>query len=684
VSRLRGPTLFLLAFLVRLAYLYGFDDPLLSTEWNYLQGGLRIAEHESPARFVWTSDAWREWGEVWVVSPLYYVFLAAIFLGFGAQVRPVQVSQCGLDALTAVLVAAIGQRLEPRYGAWAGVVYALYWPSLGLPTALLSENLHTPLLVAGVALLLRDVERDEAAAGGGRRGCEAFLGGLALGLSALARSVSQLFIPIAAAWRFWYGRGRVAPGLLLVAGASTAILPWALRNTFVMGDPVPVETLAYYNLYRFNSFVAPDRLERRTGTIRRADTPAERRALALRYAAQGIFGNPGAFARKVALNVRHFLRPEGLHQLFGTEWPQGGFWHAGNVLLGDGVLLIGLPLFAFFLVAGPRGPERALLLLWTLYYVLLLVVVYVTEIRFRTALAPFVIAAAPAGALALGGAAGRRRKAGLLVAAALVLLMVVPQVPRVYRGTLAYFYGLRAQSALARGDRAAADALAQKAADAAPRAVAPRLRHARALAAAGLFDEAAAVYADAASRRADHFVAPLALPQVLRQAGRHEAAQAAQARANELVRNPEWNPTLVLAGCWLWLDPPVTDEVLVGRGDYGAVLNFHHDLGGHRWTRHTARVRLRPKTRAAAYDVVLEMGTPGPSPLTTARVFVRSSGGEQAAFVVGRKVEPHRMRIAAPEDGVLELAIAGPSWNRLGDPPDRGVRVDRVSLTPAP
>lgn len=683
----RAPAVFLIALALRLAYLHGFDDPLLSTEWSYLQGGLRIAAQEAPWRFVWTSDAWREWGEVWVVSPLYYLFLASIFLLFGPHVRAVQHLQCGLDALTAVLVGAIGRRLEPRHGGWAGLVYAFYWPSLGLPSSLLSENLSTLFLVAGIALLLRDVGRpdDRLAPGRPRLPWEAIAGGLCLGLSALARAVSLLFIPIAAAWRFWNGAGRVSPGVLLVAAASAAVLPWSLRNALVMGDPVAVETLAYYNLYRFNSFVSPERLERRAWAIRRAPTPPARRALALRYAWEGVRRNPGAFARKVALNARHFLRPEGLHQLFGAEWPRPSAWHAGNLVLGDGVLVPATFLFAVFLVAGPRSPGRTLLLLWTAYYLVLLVVVYITEIRFRTALVPFVLAVAPAGWASLRGGGGRRLGWGLLLALATVLLMLVPQSGPAFRGTLAWLRGLPAQAALRRGDSEAAARLARRAADTAPRAVAPLLRHARGLVEAGRLEEAIQWYEEAAARRKDHFVAPLALPSLLREAGRFEAAEAAERRANVLLRDPEWNPVLVLSGCWLWLAPPVADAIVLGRDDYGGAVNFHHDLGAHRWTRHTARVRLRPRIPADAYEVVLEMGSPAPSPFAAPRVVVRGPGGEEEAFVLGRDVKPYRMRIASPPGGgVVELAIAGPSWNRFGDPPDRGVRVDRVSLAPAP
>jgi hypothetical protein len=40
----------------------------------------------------------------------------------------------------------------PR-GAWAGLTYAVYWPAVEMPSRTLTENLHTPLLLAGLASL---------------------------------------------------------------------------------------------------------------------------------------------------------------------------------------------------------------------------------------------------------------------------------------------------------------------------------------------------------------------------------------------------------------------------------------------------------------------------------------------------------------------------------------------------
>jgi hypothetical protein len=83
-----GPAVFLLALALRLGYLFWFDDPMHRTEYSYLQGGLAIASHETPWRFVWTNEVWCEWGDRWVVALLYYLFLAGTFLLGRVTVAP--------------------------------------------------------------------------------------------------------------------------------------------------------------------------------------------------------------------------------------------------------------------------------------------------------------------------------------------------------------------------------------------------------------------------------------------------------------------------------------------------------------------------------------------------------------------------------------------------------------------
>ena len=119
----------------------------------------------------------------------------------GPHLLPIRLAQAGLDGGVAVLVAWMGRRFSPRFGVWAGVAYALNAHAIEQVGQTLTENLHTPLLVAGLALLMAERARPEDGAAPPTRWPLLVAGGLVLGVSALARSVSAAFLPLALLWR---------------------------------------------------------------------------------------------------------------------------------------------------------------------------------------------------------------------------------------------------------------------------------------------------------------------------------------------------------------------------------------------------------------------------------------------------------------------------------------------------
>ncbi|HUG53872.1 MAG TPA: glycosyltransferase family 39 protein, partial [Vicinamibacteria bacterium] len=249
--------MFALGLLARLAYVLLVDEPILYTsQYFYLFGALRIVEDPDPLRLVATSDEWRLWGGHWTIAPLYYLFVAGLLKVFGAALLPVQVVQCVLGALGAVAVGVLGREAAGPRGAWAGAAYALYWPSVEMSRRLLTENLHVVRVVWALALLARGsrrLARGEVAAGGAL-----------LGLSALARSVSLVFVPLAA-WLARPPRGSrrrwALPAAVLLA-AVAAILPWSARNLLGTGSLAPIETVGAYNLLKDNAY---ERLRRYQG-----------------------------------------------------------------------------------------------------------------------------------------------------------------------------------------------------------------------------------------------------------------------------------------------------------------------------------------------------------------------------------------------------------------------------------
>jgi hypothetical protein len=169
-------------------------------------------------------------------------------------------------------------------------------------------------------------------------------------------------------------------------------------------------------------------------------------------------------------------------------------------------------------------------------------------------------------------------------------------------------------------------------------------------------------------------------PALLAAAGRSADVAAAVAEANAFSWNVD--PWLALEVAWRELPAPVADEVRLADGDYGAARGFSNALRGSRWTRHRAWLRLRPTTPAPAYDVTLWMGSPEPSPHEAPAVRVTTSGGTESRFTLARAVTPFHLTAAPDEEGVVAVRIDAPTWNRLREPAEQGVLVERMTVTP--
>ena len=670
---------FLLALLSRLGYLFLADEPpTFQHQYNYFRPGLELALRQDAWRHVLLSDAWHTWDNHWTIAPLYYLFLAAAFRLLGPHLLPLQVLQALLDAGVAVAVGALARSLAGPRGAWAGVAYALYWPSIEFPSRTYTENLHTPLLVGGAAVLSR-------AAATSRRGLTA-LAGLLLGLSALTRAVTLAFVPLAAAWLGFRRRSLLGPAVLLLAAAAP-VLPWALRNLIVMGEPVPVETVAYWNLWTDNSLVDESRYERQARFLARQKTNAARRALAVRFALEGVRERPERFLEKVSDNFRHFVNLEGMKQVLRLERPDPPWRQAGSLLLDDAVLGLGLPLLVVFLLAAPRpeappaaGAARAVVATWAAYYLFMVVVVFHNEIRYRSAFVPFVLAAVPAGWQALAAPSAWRcwrTRLAAGAAAALLALMVAPVVVPAARALHSLPALWPARAAVAAGDRGTAEAAVLEAVRRDPASARPWLLYGRWLARAGDAGRALEAYERARMRRPRHWAPTVVAPRLLAEAGRHGEVAEAVAAAHDLSWNVDaWSP-LELA--WRELEAPVTDVVELGGADYGAVRDFLQPRPGHRWSRHRGEVRLRPPAGPGAYRVVVEMGSPEPSPHASPVVRVDAGRGE-ARFTLAREVRACELDGHTDGAGVLTVVLHAPTWNAVRMPAEQGVRVDRVAV----
>src|SRR5688500_8966156 len=105
-------------------------------------------------------------------------------------------------------------------------------------------------------------------------------------------------------------------------------------------------------------------------------TLAVQRAQAMWFGWRGMLRNPGAFTEKAWRNLQHIVRLDGLRLLLGIEEPHARWRHAALILLDDTVMLATVPLFLVFVAGGTRSPTRSLILLWSAYYLLMVVVVF--------------------------------------------------------------------------------------------------------------------------------------------------------------------------------------------------------------------------------------------------------------------------------------------------------------------
>lgn len=735
--------MFLLAFLVRLGFALAWDPPLLFThQYNYYKNGMRIAEHPDPLAYVLSSDEWRAWVGDSTIAPLYYLFLGAFFRFFGPSLLLLRVVQSAIDALVAVAAASLGRRLCGPPGLLAGIAYAFYWSAAEMTCWTMTENLHTVLLAGSLAVLARATPLASPPSGLDAAGppldvppaevavdstspLVSLMGGLLLGLSGLTRSVSSAFVPVAALWRlslagipfrgphrgsfFARLRPHLVPALLLLAGGLAAVFTWSGRNR-MRGDKVPIETVGFYNLWDDNSqpLLSRERYDRQLRTLEAQPTPEDYSRTALAFTARNVVQNPWRFVRKVAFNFRHFVRPDGLHNLLVKEFPDTPLRLTGAVVFDDLLLLVALPLFGAFLLGGAPSPTRRLVVTWTAYYVFMVLVIFHSETRYRSPLGPAVLAGAAAGLHALRESpSGRRRllwtgfALGAVVSVATAARYVAPSV-RALRSSLALG---EARRALDRGEDA--EGAAARAAALDPTAARPWRTFGRWLAARDRAAQAEAAYTRAAGSPSGFPWTTVAVrPRLLLDAGRPEEAEAALRKAHLLSWDVD--PWLLLEVAWRELPAPRTDEIRLGAFDYGAVRGFHHprgidpklvghrreitkyrpEDGGepppglHRWSRGTAFLRLRPTVKAATYTIRLALGSPFPSPLSNPTVEVRVGDGPAQRPRLEREVREYVTEGRSGLDGVLSVRLDAPTWGRAGEPAGQGVRVEWLRVEP--
>lgn len=677
--RAGAPTMgviFLTAVVARLAWAFGVGEPLqYSHPYQYLAHSLWLAERPDAWSVVWNYDNWRVHYDRWTAAPLYYLFLLGIFQVAGPSMFWVRLIQCGLGGWAAVSTARIGARIAGSRGRWAGIAFALHLPLIQICSTTLTEDLYVPLMMLAFDLLLRSRTRANALGAG-----------LTQGLAALTRSVSSAFFALMALWVLkTEGPRRGLPrAALLALGGVLTILPWAARNYFVMGEPVLIETFAWENMWYANALVGPGVKAAQRRDIVSQKTTAEQRARAVELTIQNLKRRPDLIPEKVWLNFRHLIRPEGLYQWLTVRSDESMARLLLQFLFEDALYLVAWAGFALFLFKKRWNRASTLILLWLFYSLLMVVVLFHNEVRYRNQIAPFLFVTAIAGWFGPGGVRESTSRAwiGRAMAALIGGLALAP------------YPGLALS--VARGHRDARD-LSIEAPGPGVDAATFWTERFQTLADNGHLEDATAVVERLGSR------APLPVltlaPAVLGVLGpAHEAAALAAWKQTSEI---EWTLDETRLQSMAWRRRPALvrpDRVDLGSFDLGLISDFGPPLPQgavpgfppaaergpapseptSRWTRGDSRIRLCAPGPGPA-TLTLRMAAPLPAPRAPITASIRFDGQRVGTAEVGRETRDFSFAVTAAQcPGTVE--IRSEVWSISEPPAELGVKVFSAAL----
>jgi len=231
------------AALLRIVYL--LDYRAHSVFWDSMM--LDAEVYDQWARRILAGD-WLGEPEVYSLPPLYPYFLALVYKVLGTSYAMVYAVQSLLGLANIYLIYSIGRRVfGGRIPLVAAGIATLYGSMMFMDAKLMSTTLALTLGLALMRLLLLAGDRQTLALWGAS--------GLMLGLTALVRAETLLFVPFAGAWIWYVTRRKLAarpsssvdqyalagrhPGFALAVFAAFVIIavsPVTLRNWVLTED----------------------------------------------------------------------------------------------------------------------------------------------------------------------------------------------------------------------------------------------------------------------------------------------------------------------------------------------------------------------------------------------------------------------------------------------------------------
>jgi len=206
--------------------------------------------HDTIARVIAGGDV--VGNEVFFRAPLYLYFLGFLYFVFGPSPWSVRIFQVILGAAVSMLAYRIGRRCFSEWaGRIAGLVTALTWTLVYFDGEVLITTLITFLDLLLIDRLLGAAEKPTLRRWG--------IGGLILGLSAIARPTILVFGWLVVLWIVGV-RGNTEPlsrrlrwAACYVLGSLLVITPVTVRNAVVGGDFVPIASQGGINFYLGNN-----------------------------------------------------------------------------------------------------------------------------------------------------------------------------------------------------------------------------------------------------------------------------------------------------------------------------------------------------------------------------------------------------------------------------------------------
>ena len=201
--------------------------------------------------------AWTPGNPTSIRPPLYPFFIAMLWRLSGSQdFQIVRWAQVALGLTSVIVLYSIGRRwFDDRAAFMAAIGLALYPSLLFSGVLFLTETLFVTLLLLTVLAFARYTERPSIE--------RAFILGIALGLSALARSIMWPFILILGplVWITAGGLRRASKAsalLALLVGYVCVVGPWSARNSALQGTFTVVDTMGGLNLLMGNYEHTPE------------------------------------------------------------------------------------------------------------------------------------------------------------------------------------------------------------------------------------------------------------------------------------------------------------------------------------------------------------------------------------------------------------------------------------------